>query len=401
MKEGWETKKLGEVCISIKDGDWIETKDQSQSGIRLIQTGNIGIGEYLDKPKKARFISQETFQRLSCSQLKLNTILISRLPTPVGRACIFPLLNTDAITSVDVAILDFDQKKIITNYFLFFSQSDEYQLEIDRYLTGTTRLRISKANLKKIRLPLPPITEQKRLVSLLDKSFEAINTAIANTKKSLENAKELFESELNKLFTEKGLNWKEKSLGQIAKINYGYTESASIEAVGPKFLRITDIQDNQVDWDNVPYCKIENSEFAKYVLADGDIVFARTGATTGKSYLVRTPPKSVFASYLIRVQLDSNIILPSFLHLFFQTSLYWNSIKCGSSGSAQGGFNATKLKALGILYPTMLDEQLSLVKKFESLSLSIHQLESTYQKKLTALEELKQSILHQAFSGEL
>jgi len=100
--------------------------------------------------------------------------------------------------------------------------------------------------------------------------------------------------------------WETKTLGEVSVINYGYTESSNSKPVGPRFLRITDIQDDHVDWESVPYCKIESSDLPKYTLASGDIVFARTGATTGKSYLVDDPPKAVFASYLIRLRLPAS-----------------------------------------------------------------------------------------------
>ena len=151
--------------------------------------------------------------------------------------------------------------------------------------------------------------------------------------------------------------WEGKELAAVSAINYGYTESASSEPVGPRFLRITDIQDDRVDWKSVPYCKIEKADLPKYRLASGDIVFARTGATTGKSFLVDKPPEAVFASYLIRLRLLDKKLLPEFLLLFFQTAGYWQSIKDGSSGSAQGGFNATKLGALTIPVPPLAEQQ--------------------------------------------
>lgn len=151
--------------------------------------------------------------------------------------------------------------------------------------------------------------------------------------------------------------WETKELAAVSAINYGYTESASSEPVGPRFLRITDIQDDRVDWDSVPYCKIEKTDLPKYRLASGDIVFARTGATTGKSFLVAEPPDAVFASYLIRLRLLDKKLLPEFVLLFFQTAGYWQSIKDGSSGSAQGGFNATKLGALTIPVPPLAEQQ--------------------------------------------
>jgi type I restriction enzyme, S subunit len=152
-------------------------------------------------------------------------------------------------------------------------------------------------------------------------------------------------------------DWEVKALGDVSAIGYGYTESASDEPVGPKFLRITDIQDDQVSWDDVPYCKIETSNLPRFRLASGDIVFARTGATTGKSYLVTNPPEAVFASYLIRLRLRHSMLLPEFVSYFFQTAAYWRSIKEGSSGSAQGGFNATKLGALSIPIPPVSEQR--------------------------------------------
>lgn len=145
--------------------------------------------------------------------------------------------------------------------------------------------------------------------------------------------------------------WQSIQLNKVASINYGHTESASREAVGPRFLRITDIKDDGVDWESVPFCKIESGQLPKYTLKTGDIVFARTGATTGKSFLVRNPPTAVFASYLIRLRLQSEPLTPEFVSYYFQTPEYWKFIGEGSAGSTQGGFNASKLGALLIPAP--------------------------------------------------
>ena len=151
--------------------------------------------------------------------------------------------------------------------------------------------------------------------------------------------------------------WQTKTLGEVSAISYGYTESATSEPVGPQFLRITDIQDDWVEWATVPYCKIAPADLPKYRLASGDIVFARTGATTGKSFLVNDPPEAVCASYLIRLRLLDKSLLPKFVSLFFQTTGYWKAIKEGSSGSAQGGFNATKLGSLILPIPPISEQQ--------------------------------------------
>lgn len=196
--------------------------------------------------------------------------------------------------------------------------------------------------------------------------------------------------------------WQTKELAAVSAINYGYTESASSEAVGPRFLRITDIQDDRVDWDSVPYCKIEKADLPKYRLANGDIVFARTGATTGKSFLVNEPPDAVFASYLIRLRLLDKKLLPEFVLLFFQTAAYWQSIKDGSSGSAQGGFNATKLGALTIPVPPLAEQQRIvglLDEAFEGLATAKANAEKNLQNARALFESHLQSVFTQRGPG--
>jgi len=152
-------------------------------------------------------------------------------------------------------------------------------------------------------------------------------------------------------------DWTTKTLGEVSNISYGYTQSASREKVGPRFLRITDIQNDRVDWEAVPFCEIAKADLPKYRLATGDIVFARTGATTGKSFLLNEPPESVFASYLIRLRLHNKDLMPEFVSLFFQSDDYWRTVESGSVGSAQGGFNATKLAALSLPVPPLPEQQ--------------------------------------------
>ena len=145
--------------------------------------------------------------------------------------------------------------------------------------------------------------------------------------------------------------WTEATVREVSQdIRYGYTTSASTIEKGPRFLRITDIQNGKVDWDSVPFCKLPPADTTAYELKRGDIVFARTGATTGKSFLIRSLPSAVFASYLIRLR-PSDIILPDFLAYFFQSKSYWEQITENLSGSAQPNCNATKLASLSILFP--------------------------------------------------
>jgi type I restriction enzyme S subunit len=141
-------------------------------------------------------------------------------------------------------------------------------------------------------------------------------------------------------------------------VDYGLTASAVARAHGPKFLRITDIQDDFVDWDSVPSCQATPQEEAACNLATGDIVFARTGATTGKSFLIAScPERSVFASYLIRVRPNKDVVDPRYLAWFFKTPDYWYQITARASGTAQPGVNASKLKALVVPVPPPLEQR--------------------------------------------
>lgn len=196
--------------------------------------------------------------------------------------------------------------------------------------------------------------------------------------------------------------WEIKELGAVSAISYGYTESASSEPLGPKFLRITDIQNDEVHWPQVPHCQIEPSDLPKYRLASGDIVFARTGATTGKSFLVNEPPEAVFASYLIRLRLLDKSLLPEFVSLFFQTDGYWMSIKAGSSGSAQGGFNATKLAALTLPIPPPSEQRriVSVLKgAFEGIATAKANAEKNLQSARALFESHVNSIFTQRGKG--
>lgn len=148
-----------------------------------------------------------------------------------------------------------------------------------------------------------------------------------------------------------------RPLGEFSDIKYGYTAKADSEPVGPRFLRITDIQNGEVNWDQVPFCEVSEKDHSKHKIREGDIVFARTGATTGKSFLIKEAPDTVCASYLIKVRPNTKTVLPDFLNTYFQTSEYWDAIALGTEGAAQGGFNASKLGALPIPLPPVEEQQ--------------------------------------------
>lgn len=205
---------------------------------------------------------------------------------------------------------------------------------------------------------------------------------------------------------------------------YGFTASASLEEIGVKFVRITDLKDGGISWDTVPYCKCD--EPGKYLIYPNDILFARTGATTGKTHLVKEAPHAVFASYLIRIR-PKLLVEPEYLYSFFQSDAYWTQILEEKEGSAQPNVNGQKL--MNILVPMLdskiqvaiskflevvrnrqdgsfeelpelpppLEEQRRIVARVEELVGKIEEVRSLRQKALEETEIVLKSVLNLAF----
>ena len=150
----WEQRKLSSLCDKFTDGDWIEAKDQSNSGVRLIQTGNVGVAEYLDKPNNKKWISNDTFEALNCEEVFEGDILISRLPEPAGRACIIPKLASKMITAVDCTIVRVSNDTS-NKYLLQYLSSQKYFDEVNTCLAGGTRQRISRSGLANFDVAIP------------------------------------------------------------------------------------------------------------------------------------------------------------------------------------------------------------------------------------------------------
>ena len=181
LSESCENRKLKDVSVLFADGDWIESKDQASDGIRLIQTGNVGFGMYLDKPQNAKYISDDTFHRLNCLEIYAGDILISRLPEPAGRACLLPKSTGRRITAVDCTVIRTDASVIDRNYLLQFLCSEQYLKTVNSFLAGGTRQRISRKNLEGIEVPYPSIDKQEYYGDFLCK----VDTLVFNEEQRL------------------------------------------------------------------------------------------------------------------------------------------------------------------------------------------------------------------------
>ena len=173
--DDWEQRKLGSLCDVFTDGDWIEAKDQSDSGIRLVQTGNVGTTEYLDKKNNKKWISEETFERLHCEEIYEGDILISRLPEPAGRACIMPDLGVRMITAVDCTIVR-TSKGYDSKYLVQYLSTPMYFKVVNSFLGGGTRQRISRGNLSGIDIPIPSTIDEQGKIGELFANFDHLIT---------------------------------------------------------------------------------------------------------------------------------------------------------------------------------------------------------------------------------
>ena len=185
--------------LTLSDGDWIESEDQSPSGIRLIQTGNIGEGEFKDHLERARFISETTFHRLHCSEIFPGDCLISRLPDPIGRACVVPESCYRMITAVDCAIARPRNTKFDIRFFVFISGTPQYKKQMQLSITGSTRPRISRAFLDDVRISLPKVSEQSKIIEFLS----LLDDCIAAQRKLVELLKKHKRGLLREVFEEK------------------------------------------------------------------------------------------------------------------------------------------------------------------------------------------------------
>ncbi|MDD4531441.1 MAG: restriction endonuclease subunit S [Candidatus Pacebacteria bacterium] len=369
----WPIKELREVCDIVSPGvrefegvkKYIATADLNRNEI----TNFVDI-YYNKRPDRANV------------EVLKGDILLARM----ARTDKFLLANirhqNNYIFSTGFAVLR-SHKNINPIYLFYFISSRYFSLQKDKLATGATQKAINNESLKKIKIPFPSLLVQQKIVERLDKIIEAqkLNDVI------IKKIDELFYSSLIKEFDQIVKFCDFKKIKEICeKPQYGYTASATQEKVGPKFLRISDIQNGIVSWNDVPYCKCD--KVGKYLLRDGDIVFARTGATVGKSFLVKNiPQSSVFASYLIRLRLK-DLVIAEFLYAYFQTDYYWNQIMGEESGAAQPNVNGSKLSGLKIPVPSLEVQKKIVTKLFSVWEYKKQLLIQKYR-----LEELFESIL--------
>ena len=316
---------------------------------------------------------------------------------------------------------------------------------------GTTVSSIETAALHRFKIPVAPLAQQKRIVAEIEKQFSRLDEAVANLKRVKANLKRykaavlkaavegrLVETEaelarregrsyetgaqlLQRILETRRSQWQGKgkykepaapdttdlpelpegwgwaTVQQLAThVQYGHTASAVARDSGVRFLRITDIQDDSVDWSAVPSCDIADDDLRELLLKPGDIVFARTGATVGKSFQLKGQfPDSVFASYLIRIS-PGDRQASEWLNVFFHSPEYWAQIRESQVGIGQPNVNGTKLQALVVPLPPVAEQHLIVAELDRRFSL-MRETEAQVDANLQRAARLRQSVLQSSF----
>jgi type I restriction enzyme S subunit len=263
---------------------------------------------------------------------------------------------------------------------------------------------ISKGDIQSFPVTYPSLSEQHRIVAILDAAFDGIATAKANAEQNLQNARALFESHLQQVFTERGEGWVDKPLGDCCKFENGdrggnYPNKSARTESGVPFINAGHLTDDGLDMNSMDFIPKERFDLlGAGKVRPRDILFCLRGSL-GKFASVGNLSQGAIASSLVIVR-PTPVILDGFVLAYFRSGLCTDMINRFRNGAAQPNLSANSLKQFIVPVPP-ISEQGRIVGELESLQAETQRLESLYQQKLAALEELKKSLLHQAFSGNL
>jgi type I restriction enzyme S subunit len=398
---------MEELCEVVTDGTHDSPKLQEQ-GVPFIKGKHISGGK-IDF-STCDFITQEDHEE-ACRRIKprRGDILFSNIGS-VGDTA---LVNDDREFSIkNVALFRPDSRKIDPRYLYYLVLSPTFREKLVNIRSGSAQPFISLMNLRAFEARYDPDRRRQESIASI---LSAYDDLIENNTKRIKILEEMARSLYRELFVNFRFPGHEKTkfinskLGKIPEgwscatiqelastVDYGYTASASRESVGPKFLRITDIVPFTIDWQEVPHCAIEEEKVERYLLAEGDIVVARTGATTGYAKrLNKRHPPSVFASYLVRVR-PQNRELSFFVGILMESDEYKEFIKRNLGGAAQPQANARVLTSFPL--PVPLERVLT---QFADIVEPLRDQSEILQHKNANLRATRDLLLPRLISGEI
>jgi type I restriction enzyme S subunit len=399
----WDVKQLAATADpalphSFTDGDWIESPHIRDKGIRLVQTGNIGLGEFLDKAEDRKFVSEDSFHSLKCKLLKPDDILICRLAEPVGRACLLPEFVGDAITSVDVTIFRPDSTVLHRHYAVFLLNTHAFLKRCELFAGGTTRKRISRLNLGRLPIAMPKVTEQARIALVLD----TVDEAIAKTEAVIAKLRQVRAGLLHDLLT-RGLD----AHGQL-RDPIAHPEQFQDSPLGPipKEWRVAPLGDvaELVQGGRLKLTKekdYRSSGFPAYSAAGQDgfvavaefhqpgVVLSAIGAQCGKCFLAEGSWTTLANVCAILPKQDA--LLARWLFLQANQVGFWPR-----SGSAQPFIKPSDVRARLVLLPSP-SEQSVLCQAADALNNCIEMEENW----LAKLHQLKSGLMTDLLTGRV
>ena len=381
--------RLGELC-NIVNGYAFQSEKYTDHGVRIIRIANVQKGYIEDNTPQ--FYPEEEMIQLQKYMLYEGDLLLS-LTGNVGRVAFLTKELLPAALNQRVACLRIiDKEKLDIHYLFHLLNSDRFENLCIASSKGVAQKNMSTEWLKEYEFELPSIQEQR----LLSKLFDKVESIIALRKKQLQKLDDLVKARFVEMFGDpvtNPLGWEQVTLKDVAKgkLSYGSGVSATDFDGNLRYVRITDITENG-DLNNDRKSPDQFDE--KYLLHDGDILFARSGATVGKTfcYAERKHGRAIYAGYLIRMIPDTSKVLPTYVFYYTKTEYYASFVANAQRAVAQPNINAQEYGDLIICVPPMeLQQQFAVfVSQVDKSKLSIQQ-------SLDKLETLKQSLMQQYF----
>jgi len=375
MTSDWNKKKLGDVC-TFENGDrgtnYPSRSAQTASGVPFINAGHL-TESGLDF-ESMNFISRERFNLLGSGKIRRGDILFC-LRGSLGKFASVGNLSEGAIASSLIIVRPKD--KIIPDFISAYFQSDICARMVELYRNGAAQPNLSGQSLSQFEIPLPPLPEQQRIVGILDEAFAHIATAKANAEKNRQNARALFESHLQSVFSQRGDGWFRTTVGEQLLLQRGFDITKDAQNPG----KVPVVSSGGIkSYHDEPMSK-----------APG-VVLGRKG-TLGSVYFLETDYWPHDTTLWVK---DFRGNEPKFIYYFFKGL----DVKHLDTGTANPALNRNLVHPIEVSWiaPGL---QGPVVETFDTLSDETQRLEAIYTQKLTALDELKAALLHQAFSGAL
>lgn len=384
----WEWHRLDAVCTAIVDCPH-STPMLTSSGPFIARSQDIRSGVF--RAETAAHVSEETYrERCRRAEPQYGDLLYSREGTYFGIAAEVPQ-NEHVCLGQRMVLIRPRREQIDHRYLRFWLNSPVLTSHVEGFRDGSVAERLNLQTIRSLPVACPPIAEQRRIAEVLgalDDKIE-LNLRMNETLETIAGA--VYDDTLRLLDGASTTPIK----GLVTVIQYGLTQSACEKPVGPKFLRITDIQRGRVDWSVVPFCRVSDAEMDKYAVNDGDIFVARTGASTGENVYVVNPPRSVFASYLVRFQFSDRAV-GRWVAQFMRSDEYFDFVRSVVGGSAQPNASAQKLAEAEIVVP---NEEAA--RRFYDAVRPLDERNASNIAENDTLIQLRDTLLPKLISGEL